>query len=98
MAADKVVQTVLEISAGEVLLISAGIGWLLRRSAARLDKLIATVGELVTHAEVSKVTGPELTRRMVDVEDVTEETRVRVAVLADWREGHERWHALNPPR
>lgn len=83
---------------GCALALLAAIGWLLRRFIGKVDNLIAQVGKLSEHMTEAQTTAPEVTRRLTDLEDVTEETRRRVDVVIDWRKGHERWHELGMRR
>jgi hypothetical protein len=95
MAANGLEQLVVGVSVGEVILLTGSIGWLFRRYTARMDTLVTTVAELSQHMAISSATAPEVTRRLIDLEDVAEETRRTVAVIVSWREGHERWHELH---
>lgn len=86
------VELVVGAAAGEVVLITAAIGWLLRRTVARYDKMADQVQRLVTHMRISETTGPETQRRLGEVEEETADLTTRVAIIGDRLGQHERWH------
>lgn len=92
------VDTVLaSVVSGGMLLGLTAIGWYLRRFTATVDGLVKIVADLVTHSEVIKQSAPGIERRLTDAEDVIEENRTYVAVLRDWRLGHDRLHESPRP-
>lgn len=89
------IEVVIASAAGEIVVVTTAIGWAGRRIveaflAVKKEVALLNTGRALTDAEL-----PKLDRRLADVEDVIEEHGLKIAVLGNWREGHDRYHERN---
>lgn len=92
MVSGSFVTIVVGSASGEVILITAAIGFLMRRSVSRYDKIADQVQHLVTHMVISERDTPQLLRRITELEEETGDLDKRVTVIYDRYGQHEHWH------
>lgn len=70
-----------------------GLGWILRRGAARFDAIQSDLATLKTAAAISSVTHPQLVSRVEHIEGVQTGLVNQVAVLSERQQTHDTWHS-----
>lgn len=86
------VQFLAATSAGEVLLITAALGWFARRVARSNDRTRDRVSDLVTAVALVNQSAPQVRSLLTDTAEAVTEHTAQIAVLAAWKKDHDRWH------
>lgn len=97
MASGELVGIVAGTASGEVLLFTAALAWQGRRFISKVDALVHEVTDLARQLAIQNVTGPDLVRRVEDLEDESIEQGRVAAVLRSRMDEHRDWHAHGMP-
>lgn len=80
------------VTAAEVVAIGGMIGYGVRLITRSVRHMRQQVERLSTYVEVDKVTGPAQVQRLDRAEAAIALNTAQIAVLQDWRTGHDRRH------
>lgn len=89
------IEVVIASAAGEIVVFTTAIGWAGKSIVAAFLAVKKEVATLNTGRALVDAQLPVLERRLADAEDVLEEHGLKIAVLGNWREGHDRYHERN---
>lgn len=73
-------------------LLITGFGYVGRRLVVAAFRVVQSVNKIAAAVEQHTLDAGKLDRRVADLEDVSEEQRVQLAVVKEQLVGHERWH------